>query len=58
MSRGPVVFEHVTPIRLATEQKELIQRGALATGETVNMFIRRAALEKATREIRKQKQAA
>ena len=58
MSRGPLVFEHVTPIKLATEQKELIARGALATGESVVMFIRRAALEKATREIRKQKQIA
>lgn len=58
MSRGPLVFKHVTLIKLATEQKELIARGALATGETVVAFMRRAAVEKATRELRKLKQAA
>ena len=58
MSRGPVVFEHTTVIRLATEQKELIRLGALATGESVGMFIRRSALKEAAKEIRKLKQAA
>ncbi len=58
MSRGPLVFEHTTVIRLAEEQRDLIRRGSLLTGEPLGTFIRRAAIKEAMKEIRKLKQAA
>ena len=58
MSRGPVIYESTITIPVTDEQKEVIRRGAIATGESMGMFARRVSIKEALKEVRRLKKAA